>query len=572
MFECEFTTRLRRPIAIRSIRGRQQMEVHVAETDASGGSTPDVDHEIDSAARAESNFGPSVRHSPLGREVGVATARRIWWGVLVFAVLSVGILQQRVETRQAFHRDRYLVALVLSVLVAVVVWATLRFLLRLDSFQSIASTAVFMLLFFRWHLLLSLSSQLRLEGIVADLFVVAIAAITAIVLLSRSSRFLVIGGAVLLAVGGFLIAISSYLSWMLVDTPPMVFVETAPEVVAEGDIAVILLDAYLREDQLLELMDFDNSQFRHELENRGFLVDSDAQSNYNLTYGSAASMMALDHPIDAGEISEEEHKSVRNLLGGGGPFFQSFHDAGFEVTSHVNGWRGSRCSSAIDHCIRDGIVASTAFYMAEITPFAAVVKSMFPEPLAFVGMQQLRSIGGSVDEAFGRGGPQIVWEHISLPHPPLNYDAQCVLHNDAWRQGMLLSDGSERHWPRVVAYTEQIECVNVLVLEQIDAIISSHPESTILLVSDHGPRSQAVDADQTTWTERQLDEYFSIITAIRSPLDCDDVLDGVTIVNAFRRFVGCTLDIEMQDTHNGQFLLPDLGNPRSAFDVTRVGQ
>ncbi len=231
----------------------------MAETDADERSTVQVDQRIDAAERPESNPGSSVQRSPLGREVSMVTASRVWWGVLVFAVLSVGVLQQRVDAYQAFQRDRYLVALVLSSLVAAVVWAGLRFLLRLGSFQSIAATAVFVLLFFRWHLLLTLSSQLRLGGIVADLFVVVVAAIMATVLLSRSRHLLVIGGAVLMAVGGFLIAISSYLSWMFIDTAPMAFVEIAPQIVTEGDVAVILLDAYLREDQLLELMDFDNS-------------------------------------------------------------------------------------------------------------------------------------------------------------------------------------------------------------------------------------------------------------------------------------------------------------------------
>jgi hypothetical protein len=544
----------------------------VPEFNADKRSTPEEDQRIDATARPESNAEPSGHRSPLGRAVTVATARPIWLGVLVFAVLSVGALQQRVDSFQAFHRDRYLVALVLSSFVAVLVWGVSRLLLRLDSFQSIATTAVFMLLFFRWHLLLSLSSQLGLGGIVADLFVVAVAAVIAVVLLSRSRHVVVMGGAVLLALGGFLIAIGPYAVWSFVDAAPISNMDVEPETLIEGDVAVILLDAYLREDQLLELMEFDNSEFRLELERRGFVVDSDAESNYNLTYGSVSSMMALDQPIDAGEISAEEHQLVRYLLGGGGAFFELFHSAGFEVTSHVNGWRGSRCSSAIDHCVRDGIVASTAYYLAEITPFAAVVKSTFVEPLAFVGMQQLTTIGDTVNQAFESDAPQLVWEHISLPHPPVHYDAQCVLHNDAWRGGMLLSDGSPQHQARIVAYTEQIECVNRLVLQQIDEITSANPDAVILVVSDHGPRSQGSDPAEGAWTERQLGEYLSVITALRTPSGCVGVMEASTMVNTFRRFAGCTLDVEIPDTDDSQFILPNLGSPTKAFDVTPTDQ
>jgi hypothetical protein len=137
---------------------------------------------------------------------------------------------------------------------------------------------------------------------------------------------------------------------------------------------------------------------------------------------------------------------------------------------------------------------------------------------------------------------------------------------------MLLSDGSPQHQARIVAYTEQIECVNRLVLQQIDEITSANPDAVILVVSDHGPRSQGSDPAEGAWTERQLGEYLSVIAALRTPRGCVGVMEASTMVNTFRRFAGCTLDVEIPDTDDSQFILPNLGSPTKAFDVTPTDQ
>jgi hypothetical protein len=102
--------------------------------------------------------------------------------------------------------------------------------------------------------------------------------------------------------------------------------------------------------------------------------------------------------------------------------------------------------------------------------------------------------------------------------------------------------------------------------------MSANPESTILIISDHGPRSQGSDPAEGVWTDRQLGEYFSVITAFRTSRDCDSVIDAATIVNTFRRFVGCVLDVEVDDVDDKRFILPHLGSPRAAFEITLTGE
>jgi hypothetical protein len=225
--------------------------------------------------------------------VGVGQATRIWLGVLVAAVLSVGVLQQRVDSNQAFNVDRYRVATVLVALLALV----LRFIFKATLLASIVSVAVFILLFFGWHFFLGFAVEVGVTGIFRDVLVVGLLATSAAALLMRPRRSIVLARALLLSVGGLRAAAAPYVSWVFVDSRPIEFVSIDSGAEPTDDVLVIVLDAYLRADQLAQFMNFDNSEFAAQLEARGFMVDDDAMSNYNRSYGSVASMMALQSPV-----------------------------------------------------------------------------------------------------------------------------------------------------------------------------------------------------------------------------------------------------------------------------------
>lgn len=397
--------------------------------------------------------------------------------------------------------------------------------------------------------------------------VVLLVAVVAFALLAQARRMVVLLAALFLAIGGLLASTAPYLMWQFVDASPIPVAGVSPDLVERDDVLVILLDSYLREDRLIEFMDFDNSDFRSELVSRGFEVDTDAMSNYSRTFGTVASVMSLSLPIDDGLLSAEEEKLVRTLLGGGGPFFELMRTGGYEVTSFVTGWRGTRCTDAVDHCVEHGIVASTAWYLLETTPLAPVLKTNFIHPISSVAINQMESLADDVDRAFSRDAPQFVWAHIDLPHPPVHLTPDCSVEKDRWRRGTLLSNGAPSLWPRVVAYTEQVSCTNTLLLGALDDILTAHPNTQVLIFSDHGPTSLGADLVDGRWTDDELAEKFSVIAAIRAPAECDRVLEGRTLVNTFRRFVSCTLDMSLDDVADDQFVLPVLGSRTIATKV-----
>ncbi|GAP08240.1 hypothetical protein ATHL_03142 [Anaerolinea thermolimosa] len=99
--------------------------------------------------------------------------------------------------------------------------------------------------------------------------------------------------------------------------------QTRPEKPAsnqEGgrDVYYILLDTYGRQDYLASI-GIDNSEFVRQLEARGFVVDSCAQANYDLTAFSLAASLNMDY-LDAlqvpmhPELADEKSEELEGLL------------------------------------------------------------------------------------------------------------------------------------------------------------------------------------------------------------------------------------------------------------------
>lgn len=94
----------------------------------------------------------------------------------------------------------------------------------------------------------------------------------------------------------------------------------APAAVQEGgrDVYYILLDTYGRQDYLASI-GIDNSEFIRQLEARGFIVDSCAQANYDLTAFSLATSLNMDY-LDAlqvpmhPELADEKSEELEGLL------------------------------------------------------------------------------------------------------------------------------------------------------------------------------------------------------------------------------------------------------------------
>lgn len=80
-----------------------------------------------------------------------------------------------------------------------------------------------------------------------------------------------------------------------------------------ADIYYIVLDAYSRQDVLLDLMDYDNTPFINALKERGIYVADCANANYGGTVASMASSLNYDY-LDLETVENENHINLTEML------------------------------------------------------------------------------------------------------------------------------------------------------------------------------------------------------------------------------------------------------------------
>jgi hypothetical protein len=310
----------------------------------------------------------------------------------------------------------------------------------------------------------------------------------------------------LLAVLFFLhtgVRMSSYLLENgLSSTPkPPVRVAVVESKETRPDIYYIILDGYGRQDVLHELYEFDNSSFLNDLSARGFYVAHESSSNYIQTMLSLSSSFNMDYlqSLKADDTKIEnradlvklvENNKVRDLLAQNGYKLVSFH----------NEYKATIPSAEIYYDDSQSGLAYpvTAFESIWIDHSMARVLSHVPAlNKALIEMPydtHRRHILFTFHKLQGvpaLDGDYFVYAHIIAPHPPFvfNEEGQMVTHdtpftlNDA---NYYLRDHSQRNY--IAGYRRQIQYINRLVLETVDAILKrSTTPPIIILQGDHGP-------------------------------------------------------------------------------------
>jgi hypothetical protein len=126
-----------------------------------------------------------------------------------------------------------------------------------------------------------------------------------------------------------------------------------------------------------------------------------------------------------------------------------------------------------------------------------------------------------------RSEPTFALAHILNPHSPNVFDAECRVYpsrpTGGWDQG------------RAKAYTDQIRCLNRLLLHTVKTILEQSPSAPIiLLVGDHGSNSLRFSNAPTAEavSPAQARERFGAFGAFYLPEGGSRVLaDSVTLVN-----------------------------------------
>jgi len=312
------------------------------------------------------------------------------------------------------------------------------------------------------------------------------------------------------------------------------------------DIYYIILDGYGRQDILQALYEFDNSSFLNGLSSRGFYVAEESSSNYIQTMLSLSSSFNLDYLQslkaegtrieNRGDlVSLVQNNKVRSVLA----------QNGYQLISFRNEYKATIPSAEIfyDESQSGLVYPVTAFEsilidhtMARALSHVPVFSKALIEMPYDTHRRHILSTFEMLQEVPALDGNYFVYAHIIAPHPPFVFDerGEAVTHdtpftlNDA---NYYIREHSQKNY--IAGYRRQIQYVNMLVLETIDAILTrSTTPPMIIIQGDHGPGAYLHwgSLEHTIPAER-----FGILNAYYFPeQDYELLYPSISPVNSFR--------------------------------------
>jgi hypothetical protein len=312
------------------------------------------------------------------------------------------------------------------------------------------------------------------------------------------------------------------------------------------DIYYIILDGYARRDILDVFYEFDNANFLNQLSARGFYVAEESSSNYIQTMLSLSSSFHMDYlqslKADGTEIENRgdlvglvENNKVRSILA----------QNGYQLVSFENEYKATISSADIYYDDSETGLAYpvTAFESILIDHTMARVLAHIPAfNKALIEMpydthrRHILSAFTQLQEVPALEGNYFVYAHIIAPHPPFVFDERggVVTHDEPFTlhdANYYMRDHSQKNY--IAGYRRQIQYVNTLVLEAVDAILNESATPPIIIIQgDHGPGAHLHwgSLERTIPAER-----FGILNAYYFPgQDYGLLYPSISPVNSFR--------------------------------------
>ena len=328
------------------------------------------------------------------------------------------------------------------------------------------------------------------------------------------------------------------------------------------DIYYIILDAYGRNDILQTIYDFDDSSFLNALKSRGFYVAAEASSNYIQTMLSLSSSLNMDYiqSLKADGVKIENRADLISILQDS-RVRSVLAQNGYQTVSFRNEYKATMPNADIYYDDSETGLAYpvTAFESILIDHTLARVLTVLPAfHKALIEMpydthrHYILSTFARVKKIPSLNGDYFVYTHIIAPHPPFVFDENGVAlpHDEPFKladANQFIKDHSRKAY--ITGYRQQMQYINTLVLEAVDAILAKSKTPPIIIIQgDHGPGAYLhwSSLEKTFPAER-----FSILNAYYFPdQDYSLLYPSISPINSFR--------VLLNKYFGGKFgLLPD---------------
>jgi hypothetical protein len=345
------------------------------------------------------------------------------------------------------------------------------------------------------------------------------------------------------------------------------------------DIYLLVLDKYTGSRSLKSNFDFDNADFEAFLHQRGFILPRHATANYIYTGLSLASLLNYRY-LDS--LSPEPQAQRRNkayvnhlvednavwrLLRARGYKFVFFPTAfPFTATNRLADLQvpaPRRILSEFEIVWRRTTIAEPLLNWIcqrmscprRVAPFADEAK------LLEWKFDQLRRLPTRPRD----GRPLFVFAHLTIPHEPYIFKADCSVRPPFWPSYFVVRD--ER--PEKQAYTAQITCLNHRLKSIVQQLLNDSPSPpVILLQSDHGHGRMPLHIpDVHSVTPDRIAERADIFAAYYLPgAHARIVSDSISPVNVFRMVFRQYFQADLPPLPNRTYWSPGT----QLFQFTRV--
>ena len=315
------------------------------------------------------------------------------------------------------------------------------------------------------------------------------------------------------------------------------------------DVYYIILDAYAREDILLDYYNYDNSDFINFLEKTGFYVAKKSLANYSTTYYSIPSSLNIKQITYLKDLLDEEtsqdQSPLKNLIKYN-YVHNKFKDMGYTLVDVPSIWTDTN-QVPYDITTRkklslnefDNALINTTL-LGFIFKNKILLNSRRNEILnAFEYIPEIANIETST----------FSYIHILSPHPPFLFDKNGNPLNVnsivSFQDGCHYFQVNKNRNEYIAKYANQLSFINSKVEETIKNILSvSEQDPIIIIQSDHGPRSSCnVENEYGS----DLLEQYSILNAYYLPDKGKEMLyDSITPVNSFRVVFNTLFDTKLE--------------------------
>ena len=331
------------------------------------------------------------------------------------------------------------------------------------------------------------------------------------------------------------------------------------------DIYYIVLDRYASASTLAEIYDFDNRDFIHYLNDKGFYVASEATANYVRTCQSLASSLNMEYidymDEDSNDLLPLNEKIEDHALQ------RSLKQAGYKFIHVGSSWEPTRENRYADMNINYGawmnefsesLMTTTMPYRVSAELGLVEDKYMKEWKRSLFEFDRMAEIPTMEEATF-------TFAHILIPHEPYVFDS-----DGSFLPPEEASKRSDRD-----NYVNQVIAANNMVRRLVDQLLSTSEVAPIIIVQgDEGPYPARYSANTRgfNWEQAadiEIKQKMRILNAYYLPgVDTSVLYPSITPVNSFRLvfdlYFGTNLGLLPDVSYTGV----DYGHPYKFLDVT----